>query len=90
MYYISYLFKRVKLRYPSFKKLTMRLTQATRRLHPYFLSHLIVVLPNTLLGHILSHLEATGNLSNGQQKLVNMILNINHTLQSKAQAQVDF
>lgn len=40
----------------------MRLTLTTWQLHPYFLLHPIMVLTNTLLEHILSHLEAIERL----------------------------
>lgn len=60
MYYISYLFKETKLRYTGLEKLTMGLTLIARRLHPHFLSHLIVVLTDTPLEYILSNPEAMG------------------------------
>lgn len=60
--YISYLFKGLELHYTSFEKLTIGLTLIARRLCPYFQSHLIVVLIDTLLERILSHSEEIGKL----------------------------
>lgn len=62
VYYISYLFKGPKLHYISLEKLTLGLILVTRHLGSYFLLHRIVVLTNTLVRHILTHLEAIGRL----------------------------
>lgn len=59
VYYISYLFKRAKLCYINLKKLTSGLILAARRLRPYFLSHPIVVMIDTPLECMLTHLEVT-------------------------------
>ena len=54
IYYTSKILYSVKLRYYYIKKFAFALVQAVRRLCPYFQAHLIVVLTNQPLKHILA------------------------------------
>lgn len=90
MYYISYLFMGAKLHYTGLEKLTMGLTLTVQRLHSYFLSHPIMVLIDTLLGHILNHLEVTGRLIKWEIEINKYDIEYQPCHAIKSQALTDF
>lgn len=59
-------------------------------LAPLFVSHPIVILTNTSLGHILAHSEATGRLVKWDTKLGKYDIEYRPRLSIKAQTLVDF
>ena len=62
VYYISKRLVDAETRYPEMEKLALALVIATRKLRPYFHSHLVRVLTNYPLRQILQKLHALGRL----------------------------
>ncbi|XP_073131021.1 uncharacterized protein [Henckelia pumila] len=62
VYYVSHALKGAKVRYTEFEKMALALVITARKLRPYFLSHLITVFTNSLLGRIMTHPDASGRL----------------------------
>ena len=62
VYYISKRLVDVETRYLEMEKLALTLVMATRKLRPYFHSHLIQVLTNYLLRQVLRKPDASGRL----------------------------
>lgn len=90
VYYVSYLFKGAKLHYTRLKKLTLGLVLADQRLQPYFLSHQIIVLTDTPLECISTHLEAMGRLIKWATELSEYDIEYQSRPTIKAQALTDF
>ncbi|XP_073130850.1 uncharacterized protein [Henckelia pumila] len=62
VYFVSHAFKGAKLNYLTQEKLALALVITTRKLRPYFLSHPITVLTNSVLGKIATNPDASGRL----------------------------
>ena len=62
VYYINNQLVDAETRYPEMEKLALALMIATRKLRPYFHSHLIQVLTNYPLRQVLQKLDASGRL----------------------------
>lgn len=62
IYFINHLLKEVEGRYTTLEKLALALVLTTHRLCPYFLSHPLTILTNSILGCVLTNFEAFGRL----------------------------
>ena len=62
VYYMSKRHLDAKTRYPELEKLPLALVVASRKLRPYFHTHLIEVLTNYPLRQVLQKLEPSGRL----------------------------
>ncbi|XP_042404964.1 uncharacterized protein LOC121995243 [Zingiber officinale] len=55
VYFLSHILKDTESRYTGLEKLAFALVLAARRLQPYFLAHMIIVMPNNPLGRYQPH-----------------------------------
>ncbi|XP_073138302.1 uncharacterized protein [Henckelia pumila] len=62
VYYVSHALKGAEVRYTEIEKMALALVITARKLRPYFLSHPVTVLTNSLLGRIMTHPDASGRL----------------------------
>lgn len=90
VYYISYILKSPEVRYIGLENITLELILIARRLHPYFLSHPVIVLTDTPLGRILTHPEAMGRLIKWATKLNEYNIEYQPHPSIKTQAHADF
>ena len=62
VYYISQAFQGAEARYPRIEKLVFALIIASRKLHPYFQAHTILVMTNQLLRKTMGRLDVAGRM----------------------------
>ncbi|XP_073121585.1 uncharacterized protein [Henckelia pumila] len=62
VYYVSHALKGAEVRYTEIEKMALALVITARKLRPYFLSHPVTILTNSLLGRVMTHLDASGRL----------------------------
>ncbi|XP_073129104.1 uncharacterized protein [Henckelia pumila] len=90
VYYVSHALKGAEVRYAEIEKMTLALVITARKLRPYFLSHPITVLTNSLLGRILTHPDASGRLVKWSVELGEYDIEYQPRKAIKAQALSDF
>ncbi|XP_073121062.1 uncharacterized protein [Henckelia pumila] len=90
VYYVSHALKGAEVRYTEIEKMALALVITARKLRPYFLSHPVTVLTNSLLGHIMTHPDASGRLVKWSVELGEYDIEYQPRKAIKAQALSDF
>ncbi|XP_075515629.1 uncharacterized protein LOC142550286 [Primulina tabacum] len=90
VYYASHALRGPELRYSKVEKIAIALVITARKLRPYFLSHQIVVLTNSLLGRIMTHSEVSGRMVKWTVELGEYDIEYKPRVAIKAQALSDF
>ncbi|XP_073137071.1 uncharacterized protein [Henckelia pumila] len=90
VYFVSHVLKGAELNYLTQEKLALALVITARKLRPYFLSHPITVLTNSVLGKIETNPDASGRLVRWITELSEYDLNFEPRTAIKAQALADF
>ncbi|XP_073129118.1 uncharacterized protein [Henckelia pumila] len=90
VYFVSHVLKGAELNYLTQEKLTLALVITARKLRPYFLSHPITVLTNSVLGKIATNPDASGRLVRWITELSEYNLKFEPRTAIKAQALADF
>ncbi|XP_075489600.1 uncharacterized protein LOC142528436 [Primulina tabacum] len=90
IYYVSHALRGAKLKYSELEKIALALVMTARKLMPYFLSHLIVVLTNSPLGRFMTHAEASGRMVKWTVELGEYDIEYKPRAAIKAQALTDF
>ncbi|XP_073137893.1 uncharacterized protein [Henckelia pumila] len=90
VYYVSHALKGAKVRYTEIEKMDLALVITARKLRPYFLSHPVTVLTNSLLGRIMTHPDASGRLVKWSVELGEYDIEYQPRKAIKAQALSDF
>ena len=62
VYYTSKAFQGVEASYPRMEKIAFTLLVASRKLHPYFQAHLIVIMTNQPIRKMMNKIDAAGQL----------------------------
>ena len=62
VYYTSQAFQGAKASYPRMEKIAFALLVASRKLHPYFQAHHIVVMTNQPIRKMMNKIDAAGRL----------------------------
>ncbi|XP_075498839.1 uncharacterized protein LOC142537168 [Primulina tabacum] len=90
IYYVSHAFRGAELKYSEVEKIALALVMTARKLRPYFLSHPIVVLTNSPLGRIMTHVEVSRRMVKWTLELGEYDIEYKHRVAIKAQALTDF
>ncbi|XP_075475795.1 uncharacterized protein LOC142512308 [Primulina tabacum] len=90
IYYVSHALRGAELKYSEVKKIALALVMTARKLSPYFLSHPIVVLTNSPLGRIMTHVEVSGRMVKWTVELGEYDIEYKPRAAIKAQALTDF
>ncbi|XP_073139067.1 uncharacterized protein [Henckelia pumila] len=90
IYFFSHALNGVELRYSEVEKLALALVMTARKLRPYFLSHPIVVLTNSPMEMILTHVDISGRLVKWTTELSEYDIQYEPRAAIKAQALADF
>ncbi|XP_073131616.1 uncharacterized protein [Henckelia pumila] len=62
VYYVSHALRGLEARYSDVEKMALALVLTARKIRPYFLSHPVTVLTNSLLGRVMTHPDTSGRL----------------------------
>ncbi|XP_073152354.1 uncharacterized protein [Henckelia pumila] len=90
VYFVSHALKGPELNYLTQEKLALALVITARKLHPYFLSHPITMLTNSVLGKIATNPDASGRLIRWITELSEYDIKFEPRTAIKAQALADF
>ncbi|XP_073138811.1 uncharacterized protein [Henckelia pumila] len=90
VYFVSHALKGAELNYLTQEKLALALVITARKLRPYFLSHPITVLTNSILGKIATNPDTSGRLIRWITELSEYDIKFEPRTAIKAQALADF
>ncbi|XP_073153205.1 uncharacterized protein [Henckelia pumila] len=90
VYFVSHALKGAELNYLTHEKLALALVITAKKLCPYFLSHPITVLTNSILGKIATNPDASGRLIRWITELSEYEIKFEPRTTIKSQALVDF
>ncbi|XP_073152133.1 uncharacterized protein [Henckelia pumila] len=90
VYFVSHALKGAELNYLTQEKLALALVITARKLRPYFLSHPITMLTNSVLGKIAANPDASGRLIRWITELSEYDIKCEPRTAIKAQALADF